>query len=109
MYKTQQLYNELSANKEDWELQRPEQEDIVSYIEKYNKKYDNVTKLFYKEYKSLHKCCPNCGSEGYTTTLLGIAFYIDKMDDYKNINICTCEQCGDKHIYHNRVPSSKQK
>jgi hypothetical protein len=107
MYKTQQLYNELSANKEDWELQRPKQEDILSYIEKYDKKYDNVKKLFYREYKSLHKCCPNCGSEGYMTTLLSFALDMDKMDDYKDTNRCTCTDCGDIHIYHDRVPSSK--
>jgi hypothetical protein len=90
MYKTQQLYNELSANKEDWE---------ISYIE--------VKKLFYEEYYSLHKCCPNCGSEDYMGTLMDMEFYIGKMDDYKDINRCTCEQCGDTHIYHDRIPSPK--
>ena len=60
---------------------------------------------FMKEYKILHECCPNCGSDGsFMTTLVGYIFHTDNPSSYKDKNACTCMECGDKHIYHDRVP-----
>ena len=30
--------------------------------------------------------------------------YTDKLENYKDLNNCTCSSCGDKHTTHERVP-----
>lgn len=104
-YKAQELYNALKSKpKEDWEISKPSTQDgWREYLRKYDAKYDKVRKLFFEEYKTLHKFCPKCGDDKYCTTLLGCIFDIDKMDTYKDRNMCTCSNCGDKHMYHDRV------
>ena len=58
-----------------------------------------------EEYYKQHKYCPNCGSVQYTTTLVEYALDINKKDEYKDLNLCECMNCGDKHSVHDRVPS----
>jgi hypothetical protein len=104
MYEAQKLYNKAIQNLEEWEIKKPEtNEDMKEYIIKYDKKYNHIKSLFYEEYKKLHMCCPECGSLKYNKTLLGTILYLDKMNEYKDINKCICLECGNIHIYHDRV------
>ena len=65
----------------------------------------NIYDKFMKEYKILHKCCPQCGSDGgFSTTLMGYMFYTDDPSSYQDKNACKCMSCGDHHIYHDRIP-----
>lgn len=61
---------------------------------------------FMKEYNSLHKCCPKCGSEPHMTTLVGYLLDLDHTEDYKDLNRCTCTKCGDSHTMHERISIS---
>jgi len=57
---------------------------------------------FMAEYKEKHKCCPKCGSLKYSTTFVGYILNMDKKDEYKDKNICTCLDCGNRHTTHER-------
>ena len=58
---------------------------------------------FMKEYRAKHKFCPECGSEKHSTTLVGYIMKSDKRDEYKDKNICICQDCGNRHTAHDRV------
>ena len=58
---------------------------------------------FRQKYKEDHRYCPKCGSEKYTTTLIGFPIYSDNREAYKNLNKCVCVDCGDKHTAHERI------
>lgn len=47
--------------------------------------------------------CPKCGSESYSTTLVGYILNMDKKEDYKDKNRCVCQECGDVHTTHDRL------
>ena len=64
---------------------------------------DVKSKQFRDEYKSNHRYCPKCGSEGHMTTLVGYVLNMDDKENYKNLNNCQCSNCGDKHTAHERV------
>ena len=53
-----------------------------------------------KKYRKEHEFCPKCGAKGHSTTLMG---YPLKDVDYKDLNICVCSNCGDKHTAHERI------
>ena len=72
---------------------------LCEHIEESLKEYNE----FMLEYKSNHKYCPNCGSESYSTTLIGFPLYSNRKDEYKNKNHCCCTDCGLKHIVHDRI------
>lgn len=59
--------------------------------------------VFLKEYHRKHKLCPKCGSEKYNTTLVGYPLVAGEEDKYKDLNIYTCLDCGDRHTAHERV------
>jgi len=63
-----------------------------------SKQYDK----FIKEYDSVHKYCPICHELEHTTTLVGYILNLDKKDEYKDMNICICTKCGDRHSKHDR-------
>jgi hypothetical protein len=42
------------------------------------------------------------------TTLVGYIFDLNKAEEYKDKNNCTCSDCGDEHIYHDRVPVKQE-
>lgn len=108
MYKAQKLYNEAKQNIEEWETKTPEtNEEWQEYTAKHDKKYDPIRKLFYEEYEERHRCCPECGSTKYNTTLLGMALYLDNMNEYEDTNRCICLDCGNKHKYHDRQKENK--
>lgn len=58
---------------------------------------------FMEQYDEDHKFCPECCSEMYGCTLVGYILDLDNKDDYKNLNRCTCVDCGDCHTVHDRV------
>jgi pantetheine-phosphate adenylyltransferase len=58
--------------------------------------------LFRKEYRRLHKLCPKCGSDKYSTTLVGYPLVVGEEEKYKDLNNCKCLGCGDKHTVHER-------
>ncbi len=58
---------------------------------------------FMKEYHRQHKCCPKCGGEQHTVTLVGYVLDWDKRSEYKDMNTCKCVKCGDVHSVHDRV------
>ena len=107
MYTAKTLYNKLRETIEDWETKKPESnEEWQVYIAKFDEKYGPVKKLFFKEYNEHHRCCPECGSDRYNTTLLGNTLDLDKMDEYKDVNKCICLDCGHSHRKHDRVKMS---
>ena len=67
-------------------------------------KYDELM----KKYKEAHECCPECGAIGHRTTLM--AYILDWSDphSFKDENHCTCTECGDEHIAHDRVPKNQE-
>lgn len=65
-----------------------------------NKKSD----LFLSEYRKLHECCPKCGETSHCSTLVGYILNMDNLEDYKDLNKCTCIKCDDVHTTHERVP-----
>jgi transcription elongation factor Elf1 len=58
---------------------------------------------FMDDYNEKHKFCPKCGSEDHSTTLVGYILDRSKKDEYKDKNSCVCSDCGDRHIFHDRV------
>ena len=60
---------------------------------------------FMDKYKADHQYCPKCGSKAHTTTLAGYIVNMDDTESYKDLNDCTCADCGDKHHMHDRVAS----
>jgi len=71
-----------------------------------NEPPDKEYEEFMTQYEEKHKCCPKCGSLKYSTTLMGYILNMDKKDEYKDKNDCTCLECGDNHIYHDRIEKS---
>lgn len=64
--------------------------------------YDTYA-TFMKKYEDDHRCCPNCGSDSYKTTYLVYILDTSNTKDYKDMNTCICNKCGDVHKKHDRV------
>ena len=62
---------------------------------------------FMKNYNNLHKCCPKCGSERHSTTLMCYALNMEKKEEYKDLNTCICSDCKDRHRCHDRIPKKE--
>jgi hypothetical protein len=58
---------------------------------------------FKKEYHEKHKLCPKCGAVQHSTTLVDYILYLDKKEEYKDLNSCVCSECGDKHKEYDRI------
>lgn len=63
---------------------------------------------FKKKYNLQRKACPKCGSTHYSTTLVAYIMFSDNRESYQDKNDCVCLDCGDKHIFHNRVPANEK-
>ena len=61
------------------------------------------TEEFMKSYRKNHMYCPDCGSNEYKTTLIGFPLYLDKKEEYKDMNRCFCLKCGSNHKVHDRI------
>lgn len=68
-----------------------------------SKQYDEFMEEYYKQ----HECCPKCGQEEHSSTLVGYVFDHNKKDEYKDMNRCECMNCGDNHSIHDRICSSE--
>lgn len=73
--------------------------------EERRQKYDE----FMAKYHAEHACCPKCGGNGGTVTLVGYILDLDNTDKYEDQNRYTCGECGDVHTVHDRVPASDTK
>lgn len=69
----------------------------------FNNTYDN----FMKKYNEDHKYCPKCGSNDFTTTLVGYIFDQSNPRSYKDKNIYKCLVCKNIHIRHDRISDKK--
>lgn len=63
-------------------------------------------KKFMSDYKTLHKCCPDCGGINGSVTLVANIVDLDNFEDYKDLNTFRCS-CGSVHKVHDRVPEKK--
>jgi len=63
----------------------------------------DICEDFREEYSRLHSYCPKCGDKYCTQTLFGYVLREDKLEEYKNRNVCICSKCGDRHIVHDRI------
>ena len=63
--------------------------------------------IFMDKYEEKHQCFPKCGSESYTTTLVGYPLDMNNKESYKDENKCTCNDCKDIHITHDRKPKQR--
>ena len=77
----------------------------VESSEESSKQYDD----FMKKYREEHKYCPNCGHDSCSTTLMGYIFNMGKPEEYQDKNRCQCTECGDVHIYHDRLSQKNMK
>jgi hypothetical protein len=73
---------------------------VAKEVSKPSKEYTE----FMNEYKKLHECCPKCGSTKHASTFMGYVLNMDRKDEYKDLNHCTCTKCLDAHTVHERVP-----
>jgi len=62
-----------------------------------------IYETFMKEYRIKHEVCPKCGTKPHNSTLMGYIFNSSEPDEYKDLNRCTCSNCGDNHTYHERI------
>lgn len=63
----------------------------------------NSYKEFMSEYKKTHEVCPKCGSKSCMSTLMGYILDSSNKENYKDLNRCTCMDCGDVHTCHERI------
>ena len=75
----------------------------IKDLRKKEKKEKQEYDRFMKDYKENHKYCPVCFRESYNITLVGYIFNLQQKDSYKDLNLCECINCGDKHTFHERV------
>ena len=54
-------------------------------------------------YMAEHKLCPKCGSTKHRSTCVFYRIDLDNVEEYQDINRCTCTDCGDIHTTHDRV------
>jgi len=79
-------------------------DDYEENKEKYEIEYEE----FMKKYHNEHKYCPFCGSDEYLTTLSSYIFDRLHPEEYKDLNVCTCGQCKNEHVFHMRVKEFKK-
>ena len=55
-----------------------------------------------EDYYKLHKYCPKCGGDGWSTTLVGYLFDRNRPEDYRDMNRVDCP-CGWHGNYHDLI------
>jgi len=68
---------------------------------------DKERRKFMQQYHKKHECCPKCGAAEHTSTLVNFLYDKKHPEKYKDANICKCEKCGDTHIVHNKISTTK--
>jgi ribosomal protein L32 len=66
----------------------------------------NSHEEFWKDYKIEHQLCPKCGYIPHSTTLVAYIVNLDKPEDFRDLNSCICQNCGDRHKMHDRISIS---
>ena len=74
-------------------------------IYKPSKEYEK----FMKKYRKAHAVCPKCGSAKHTTTLIGFPLYMERKEDYKDLNKCNCIDCGHSCTSHELISKKEFK
>ena len=64
-----------------------------------DKKYED----FKREYDEEHEACPKCNALSHISLFMVYPFDVNNKQDYKDLNFCICNECGDEHIAHERV------
>lgn len=59
------------------------------------------------EYRAERIACPKCGETGHSTTLAAVGRDPQNSEMPKDTNVCACNSCGDRHIFHDRVAEGK--
>ena len=62
-----------------------------------------IYETFMKEYSIKHEVCPKCGTKPHISTLMDYIFNYSEPESYKDLNRCTCTNCGDVHTHHDRI------
>jgi len=82
-----------------------EVDDRIGVVaEDYAEFNDTYCKECMHEYYDIwHACCPECGSDYHTfMTYIDYPFVLEDQDKYRDKNICVCEDCGYRHLVHER-------
>lgn len=81
-------------------------EDIKMNIKTYTERniVMSTQERILSEYNDSHKCCPKCGSDKNTQTLMAFPLDLNNPEKYKDENRVTCLNCGWKGIVHDLVP-----
>lgn len=64
---------------------------------------ENTYVRFMKEYDNKHSTCPKCGSPRHSSTLCGYIVDMNNLDEYQDLNIHKCSDCGFKCTCHERI------
>jgi transcription elongation factor Elf1 len=78
---------------------------MINMTKEQFKEFDDFMYEYYKE----HSHCPKCGSKKYKNTLRGYDFFLDRKEEYKDLNTCICGDCGDVHTLHERIRRKHEK
>ena len=70
-----------------------------------SKEYDK----FMEQYNKDHAVCPRCGSNTYSSTLVGYILYMNNKEAYKDENEIECVKCGYKGITHDLISEEQFK
>ena len=61
------------------------------------------------QYGKDHEVCPKCGSDHYSTTLMGYCLDMNNKEAYKDLNQIECQNCGYICTAHDLVPKISKK
>jgi hypothetical protein len=64
---------------------------------------ENSYARFMEDYDSKHAVCPICGSVYHSTELLGYVVDMNNLDEYQDLNLCVCLDCGFECTCHERI------
>jgi hypothetical protein len=79
--------------------------NLQQYIDDFTEARSEAERLR-NEYYENHKACPKCGRTEHNSTCRGPIMNMSAPEKFKDTNDCICNNCGDKHITHDRVPLS---
>ena len=81
----------------------------VPWIIKERTEPDTEYDAFMTQYNKDHKMCPLCGSEHYSTTLVGYILDMNNKEAYKDENYIECTICDFKGIAHDLISEEQFK
>lgn len=65
--------------------------------------------MFMNDYNYKHSCCPICGCNHTSQTLLGYTLDLSKKEEYRDRNGASCQSCGWTGIVHELTPPKENK